>query len=44
MLFSTTVRNNVDPTGIASNDAEIWEMLEKAQLADFIRSLVRARF
>ena len=32
-----TIRYNVDPLGSAKDDAQIWEALEKARLADTVR-------
>eukprot|EP00238_Polyblepharides_amylifera_P010633 CAMPEP_0196579198 /NCGR_PEP_ID=MMETSP1081-20130531/18564_1 /TAXON_ID=36882 /ORGANISM="Pyramimonas amylifera, Strain CCMP720" /LENGTH=112 /DNA_ID=CAMNT_0041898691 /DNA_START=17 /DNA_END=352 /DNA_ORIENTATION=- len=38
-LFSASVRENLDPTGLAESDAEIWAALEAAQADKFIRQL-----
>ncbi|KAG6544165.1 hypothetical protein Mapa_014365 [Marchantia paleacea] len=37
-MFDGTVRSNVDPLGI-HEDVEIWEALEKCQLASSVRGL-----
>ena len=39
VLFSETVRINIDPMGIGKNDAEIWEVLKASQLDGYIRGL-----
>jgi ABC-type multidrug transport system fused ATPase/permease subunit len=38
VMFSNTVRYNLDPFGTASDD-ELWEVLQKVQLAEVIASL-----
>ena len=38
VMFSNTVRYNIDPFG-ASTESEIWEVLEKVQLTEFISAL-----
>ena len=38
-LFAETVRVNIDPMGLAKDDAQLWEVLKSARLDGFIRSL-----
>jgi ATP-binding cassette subfamily C (CFTR/MRP) protein 2 len=37
-MFSGTLRFNMDPWEVAS-DAQLWEMLERVELLEFVRSL-----
>lgn len=39
VLFSGSVRRNIDPTGMAASDEEVWEVLDAAQLSSFIHTL-----
>ncbi|GFH15643.1 ATP-binding cassette transporter, partial [Haematococcus lacustris] len=39
VIFSGTLRSNLDPFGAASGDAAIWEAVRRASLTDFVRGL-----
>ncbi|QNQ01193.1 YALIA101S02e12046g1_1 [Yarrowia lipolytica] len=37
-IFEGTIRENLDPSGTAHTDEEIWKVLELSHLAEFVRS------
>ncbi|KAJ9526981.1 hypothetical protein QJQ45_025308 [Haematococcus lacustris] len=39
VIFSGTLRSNLDPFAAASGDAAIWEAVRRASLTDFVRGL-----
>ena len=39
VIFSGTVRSNLDPFGRAPSDLAIWEALRQASLRDFVRTM-----
>lgn len=44
VLFSGTIRSNIDPFGIYctnGNDSALWDALQKVQLRDYVEGLPR---
>ena len=39
VIFSGTVRSNLDPFGIAESDAKLWEALERAAIKPAISAM-----
>ena len=39
IIFSGTVRSNLDPFGRAGSDLDVWEALRRASLKDFVSGL-----
>ncbi len=39
VLFSGSLRFNLDPTGISSSDSELWRALERAHLKTHVEGL-----
>ena len=39
IIFSGTVRSNLDPIGRAGSDLDIWEALRRASLKDYVSGL-----
>ena len=39
MLFSGTIRSNVDPMDQAGGDAAVWQSLQQAGLSDAVKGL-----